>query len=155
MNGLVLDAYVCARCAAEQSAYVPPSRCPRCEHVGGMRDFCTRATLAIRYQNDQFRAGLASGEGCPFPGTAVVTAGVREMGRTFETAAYLAVAKDTAFNEDNDPYGDHTFGTVTVSGERLFWKIDLYDRALEYGSPEPANPERTHRVLTILFPSEY
>ena len=44
---------------------------------------------------------------------------------------------------------------IEVEGDKLFWKIDLYDRALEYGSPEPTDPAQTHRVLTILFPSEY
>ena len=56
-------------------------------------------------------------------------------------------------------YGYHDFGMVEVDpgtgNLRLYWKIDLYDRALEYGSPEPTDPDKTHRVLTILFPSEY
>lgn len=38
---------------------------------------------------------------------------------------------------------------------RLFWKIDLYDEQLVYGSPAPANPAVTRRVLTIMFPSDY
>ena len=154
MNGMALATYVCGYCASEQSAQVPPCTCPRCGHFGPARDFPTREILTIREQNDAFRAGLIQG-GCPLPGTVVVTAGLRARGREFETAAYLAVAKDTTFTEDNDPYGDHGFGTVEVMGEKLFWKIDLYDRALEYGSDDPADPARTHRVLTILFPSEY
>ena len=155
MNGMALATYVCGYCASEQSAEAPPCTCPRCGHFGPKRDFPTRETLTIREQNDRFRAGLVSPEGCTLPGTAVVTAGVHARGRDFETAAYLAVAKDTAFTEDNDPWGDHGFGVVEVEGEKLFWKIDLYDRALEYGSPEPTDPARTHRILTILFPSEY
>ena len=155
MNGMALATYVCGYCASEQSVPVPPRTCPRCGHFGPERDFPTRETLILRQQNDRFRAGLVSPEGCTLPGTAVVTAGVHARGRDFETAAYLAVAKDTAFTEDNDPWGDHGFGVVEVEGEKLFWKIDLYDRALEYGSPEPTDPARTHRVLTILFPSEY
>ena len=155
MNGMALATHVCGCCASEQSAEVPPCTCPRCGHSGPERDFPTRETLTIRQQNDAFRAGLVSPEGCPLPGTVVVTSSVRGRGRNFETAAYLAVAKDTAFTEDNDPWGDHGFGVVEVMGDKLFWKIDLYDRALEYGSPEPTDPVRTHRVLTILFPSEY
>lgn len=147
--------YVCAACGAEQTAPVVPSSCKGCGATGLQRDFPTRETLTIREQNDRFRAGLASGEGCLLPGTVVVTAGIRARGRDFETEAYLAVAKDTAFTEDNDPWGDHDFGVVTVKGERLYWKIDLYDRALEYGSPEPTDPAKTHRILTVLFPSEY
>ena len=155
MNGMAFATYVCGYCGAEQSAEVHPCTCPRCGHFGPERDFPTRETLTIREQNDRFRAGLVSPTGCPLPGTVVVTAGIRGRGRDFETAAYLAAATDTAFTEDNDPWGDHGFGVVEVNGEKLFWKIDLYDRALEYGSPEPTDPARTHRVLTILFPSEY
>jgi hypothetical protein len=57
--------------------------------------------------------------------------------------------------EDNDPYGDHTFGTVTISGQKLFWKIDLYDLEFRYGSERPFDAEVTRRVLTIMCPSEY
>lgn len=154
-EAIALLIYVCAACRAEQTAPVVPSTCKDCGETGGTRNFPTRETLTIREQNDRFRAGLASGDGCPLLGTVVVTASVRARGRDFETEAYLAIAKDNAFTEDNDPWGDHGFGVVTVKGERLYWKIDLYDRALEYGSPEPTDPARTHRILTILFPSEY
>lgn len=154
MNGMALATYVCGYCASEQSAEAPPCTCPCCGHFGPARDFPTRETLTIREQNDSFRQGMITG-GCPFPGTVVVTAGVHARGRDFETAVFLAVAKDTAFTEDNDPWGDHGFGVVEVNGDKLFWKIDFYDRALEYGSPEPTDPARTHRVLTILFPAEY
>ena len=30
-----------------------------------------------------------------------------------------------------------------------------YDRALDFGSPDPADPDVTARVLTILLTSEY
>lgn len=154
MNDMALATYVCGYCASEQSAQVPPCTCPRCGHFGPERDFPTRETLTIRQQNDSFRRGMIVG-GCLFPGTVVVTAGVHARGRDFETAAYLAVAKDTAFTEDNDPWGDHSFGVVTVQNERLYWKIDYYDADREYGSDDPADPAKTHRILTILFPSEY
>ena len=39
--------------------------------------------------------------------------------------------------------------------ETLFWKIDAYDRALEWGSPDPADPRVSRRVLTIMLASEY
>ena len=38
---------------------------------------------------------------------------------------------------------------------KLNWKIDCYDRALEYGSPDPGDAEKTRRVLTILLAEEY
>ena len=60
-----------------------------------------------------------------------------------------------AFCEDNDPYGEHDFGAFEVEGEKLFWKIDYYDKALEHGSEDPADPTRTTRVLTVMLASEY
>ena len=71
------------------------------------------------------------------------------------TNAILAAAFDTNFSEDNDPWGIRDFGTVTVQGEKLYWKIDCYDANREFGSDDPSDSALTHRVLTILFPSEY
>ena len=59
------------------------------------------------------------------------------------------------FTEDNDPYRTHEFGSVQISGETVFFKIDAYDENMEYGSPNPADPEVTRRVMTILLASEY
>lgn len=82
--------------------------------------------MTLARQNDYFRLGLQRGAS-PFPGSVVVTAGVHARGRDFQTDAFLAVAADTSFTEDNDPWGTHDFGTVTVRGEKLYWKIDYYE----------------------------
>ena len=39
--------------------------------------------------------------------------------------------------------------------EKFFWKIDYYDRKTEFGSPDPADPALTTRVLTIMRADEY
>jgi len=44
---------------------------------------------------------------------------------------------------------------VDVDGERIMFKLDAYDENLEYGSPNPADPKVTRRVMTILLASEY
>lgn len=51
------------------------------------------------------------------------------------------------FTEDNDPYGEHEFGTIHWYGEKVFWKIDYYDQQLEYGK-EPLSPN-CRRVMTV------
>ncbi|MDX2095615.1 MAG: DUF3768 domain-containing protein [Alphaproteobacteria bacterium] len=56
---------------------------------------------------------------------------------------------------ENDPYGEHDFGKVTVDGQDFFWKIDYYDPTLRFLSDNPADPTITTRVLTIMLASEY
>lgn len=113
-------------------------------------------TMAVAQQNDQFRKAMIAGADPLTPkGKHVMTAAVAARGPDFQLAATRAVAQDTTFTEDNDPHRDRTFGTVTVEGETLFWKIDLYDEAYEWASPDPANKRVTRRVLTIMFPSDY
>ena len=60
-----------------------------------------------------------------------------------------------AFTDDNDPHGEHDFGSVDEAGVRCFWKVEYYDRAIEFGSPDPADPAVTTRVLTIMRADEY
>ena len=59
------------------------------------------------------------------------------------------------FSENNDPYGEHDFGNFTLDGADVFWKIDYYDNDLRDGSPNPAEPALTKRVLTVLLAEEY
>jgi hypothetical protein len=42
------------------------------------------------------------------------------------------------FTPENDPYGEHHFGSFAVGMEQ-FWKIDYYDLPLEFGSNDPAD----------------
>lgn len=67
----------------------------------------------------------------------------------------LRVATFCEFNEDNDPKHEHDFGSFTVSGRKFFWKIDAYDAEMRFGSPDPADPDKTMRVLTIMLAEEY
>lgn len=121
----------------------------------------TLQAVEIAAQNDLFRKALIDPtaviemQAKGIQGQVLVTPGVSGEGPEFQAAALAAVATDTRFTEDNDPYGDHTFGTVTVSGQKLFWKIDLYDTEFTYGSERPFDPAVTRRVLTIMCPSEY
>lgn len=59
------------------------------------------------------------------------------------------------FNESNDPYGEHDCAAFEIDGERYLFKIDYYDKSLEYGSEDPANATKTTRILTIMRADEY
>lgn len=103
----------------------------------------------IRELNDAFRtAGPAAGDW-------MMTCGVRALGPDFMIQALQCVQEYSDFNADNDPYGEHDFGSITIARQRLFWKIDHYDRELVYGSNDPADPAVTRRVMTIMLAEEY
>ncbi|MGR3280507.1 DUF3768 domain-containing protein, partial [Acaryochloris marina NIES-2412] len=59
------------------------------------------------------------------------------------------------FTEDNDPWQEHDYGRIEFHGEQYLFKIDYFDKNLEYGSEEPGNTAVTTRVLTLMHSSEY
>ena len=102
----------------------------------------------IAILNDAFRTTFLSGTIC-------VTAGLHLLGDEFVKAALLAVREVTAFSEDNDPHGEHDFGTLEIEGRKLFWKIDYYDPTMTAGAEDPACASTTRRVLTVMLAEEY
>jgi len=69
-------------------------------------------------------------------------------------ATVLSMVQDfNKFSENNDPYGEHDFGSFVCFGQKLFWKIDYYDSALELWA-DPLSSE-CHRVLTVMLAEEY
>lgn len=77
------------------------------------------------------------------------------LGPAFLEAALAAVAAFDGFDTENDPHGEHDFGALTVAGVRLLWKVDYYDAAMTGGSPDPADPSVTTRVLTVMLAHEW
>lgn len=74
----------------------------------------------------------------------------------FAVQAELAAKVRThEFNDNDDPHSERDFGAFEHQGERLFWKIDYYDPTLSFGSEDPTELSKTHRVLTILLANEY
>ena len=98
--------------------------------------------------NDEFRK---TGQG----GKVSITSGVWQQGAVFVTDVIARVQNFQDFEPGNDPYGEHDFGSFAVAGQKIFWKIDYYDAAMEWGSEDPANPDKTTRVLTIMLADEY
>lgn len=98
--------------------------------------------------NDDFRRTFTGGY-------VMITLGVRELGVAVLAAVVNAVRNYADFSEANDPYQEHDFGSIEIGGHRIFWKIDYLDLQLEFGSPDPARPDLTARVLTIMLAEEY
>jgi hypothetical protein len=105
-------------------------------------------THTIRVLNDNFRSTFIGGQ-------VVMTAGVSELPIDVKAKVLLTVKTFNAFGKDNDPHGEHDFGSFEVAEEKFFWKIDYYDPDCHYGSEDPGDPEKTTRVLTIMLAEEY
>lgn len=64
-----------------------------------------------------------------------------------------AVENFNRFTEDNDPHGEHDFGSLTFEGKKLVWNIDYYDQELKVWC-DPLNTA-CRRTLTIMLAEEY
>jgi hypothetical protein len=121
-------------------------------------------TARIARLNDLARQAM--GVAC----TAVATPGYRALPVADQARVRELIETFDAFTPDNNPYGERDFGAIhqwrdgrwnaayPAQGdpvETVFWKIDAYDRDLQFSSEDPANPAVTRRVLTIMLVSEY
>ena len=96
--------------------------------------------------NDQARQSFTS---C----RVIITQGIQAMS---DVPSILdQVRRYDAFTPDNDPYGEHDFGSFSYAAETIFWKFDYYDVDLQMYSPDPSDPTVTARVLTIMLADEY
>ena len=80
------------------------------------------ARTRIRELNDAFRKNFD-----PELGQVVLTAGVNSLPSDVKASAVRTTATFDAFTEDNDPHGEHDFGSFELAGRTFFWKIDYYD----------------------------
>jgi hypothetical protein len=98
--------------------------------------------------NDAFRQTFSGG-------MVTLTAGVAELPDMVKAEALCIVASFRDFTPDNDPYGEHDFGSFEIANRMFFWKIDYLDPRCEFGSEDPIDPSKTTRVLTLMLASEY
>lgn len=102
----------------------------------------------IRHLNDLLRCKGIGGQ-------VMITAGLDALGSSVVHRVLQAVAAFEEFNGENDPHHERDCSILTIDGLRILWKIDYFDRTLTYHSPDPADPEVTSRVLTIMLANEY
>jgi hypothetical protein len=98
--------------------------------------------------NDAFRTSFNGG-------TLFMTAGIQALPEEVQVEILYKVRTFDEFTPDNDPHGEHDFGSLTVQGHRVFWKIDYYDLNIEYHSENAADSLLTNRVLTVMLAGEY
>ena len=102
----------------------------------------------IRRLNDQLRCSQIGGQ-------VMLTAGLVAVFEKDLAAVVELVRAFDNFTQDNDPYGEHDFGSFEYQAQTIFWKIDYYALDMQHGSEDPANAAITKRVLTILLAEEY
>jgi hypothetical protein len=126
----------------------PTSSRDHAARIAGLNDFARRAM------------GIAC--------TTVATPGFRALPQFEQSRVRELIETFDAFTPDNDPNGERDFGAIyqDASGqwttqrlrdpsETVFWKIDYFDRDLQWASEDPANPAITRRVMTIMLAEEY
>ena len=102
----------------------------------------------IKTLNDTFRQTFTGGR-------VMLTAGINSKSQDDIAKILSEVRQFNHFTEANDPYNEHDFGSFDYKGEKIFWKIDYYDKNYQYLSEDPSNPNLTNRVMTIMLASEY
>lgn len=112
------------------------------------RDLDQDQAQLIAHLNDSFRKNLLGGR-------ILMTVGVQALAQLTQFRALQAIQNFDDFTPDNDPWGHHDFGEVKADDIRIWWKIDCFDKSLQSGSPNAADPTVTTRVMTILLPEEY
>jgi hypothetical protein len=105
-------------------------------------------TERIRALNDELRQHLLGGRAVMTPGIAAL--GAEAVARIVKT---ISVYDD--FCHANDPYEEHDFGSFEAEGEKIFFKIDYFDKRLTYHSPDPSDASVTERVITIMLADKY
>ncbi len=108
-------------------------------------NFTTERSRAL---NDELRRNLPNSH-------AMMTAGVAALGPEAVARIVKTIAVYDDFCQANDPYGEHDFGSFEADGHLIFFKIDYFDKALTYHSPDPSDPSVTERVITIMLAEEY
>jgi len=97
---------------------------------------------SIAVVNDRFRE---SGFGV------ILTQGVQAIRNLEGLLGRVRMYND--FNEGNDPYGEHDFGSLRWEDDKVFWKIDYYDQNMEYGA-DPLFHD-CKRAMTVMLADEY
>jgi len=102
----------------------------------------------IRQLNDALRTTFKGG-------TVLMTGSVAALPDMVRAAALMEMAQFSAFDESNDPYGEHDFGRFELCNRTFLFQIAYYGRTYDEGSEDPADANKTRRVLTLMLAEDY
>lgn len=113
-----------------------------------LKALCEDAVKSIkenetREANDLLRSQIPS---IPKPNCLILTNGIANLEHETIGKILKQVKEFDDFSPDNDPYGEHDFGSIKCLevGKTIYWKIDDYN-----------GQENLQLVLTIMFSDEY
>ena len=105
-------------------------------------------TRLITELNDRVRYELN-------PWEVFMTKGINALNATLKAKLLTDLAGYGRFDPDDDPRGEHGFGSIMLAGQRVLWKIDYYTRDLSAGCATPWDATSCRRVLTLMLAAEY
>lgn len=108
----------------------------------------SQTAARVRELNNQLRRHRIGGR-------VVMIRGIAALGDEINVRIDQAVRAFDAFSPDNDPYGEHDFGVIEAECHIVMFKIDYYDHDLQHASPDPADPNVTCRVMTLMLADDY
>jgi uncharacterized protein DUF3768 len=106
------------------------------------------STARIRELNDAFRKTFAGGK-------MVMSTSVAALPEMVKASALIKVAEFTDFTLADDPHGEHDFLSFEHCNRTFFWKCDYFNTEMDAGSEDPADPEKTTRVGTLMLAEDY
>lgn len=98
--------------------------------------------------NDTFRTSFNGG-------ILALTNGIQALPEEVQVEILYKVRTFDNFTPNNDPQREHDFGSLTLRGHRVFFKIDYYDLNMQYHSKNAADSRVTNRVLIVMLTGEY
>ena len=102
----------------------------------------------IKTLNDNFRKTFIGGR-------VMLTSGIRAKTQDEIAEILEKVRSFDNFTTANDPYGEHDFGSFDYKGQKIFWKIDYYDKNMQYLSEDPTDISKTIITLTIMLAEDW
>ena len=106
-------------------------------------------TEAIARLNDRCRQGLDRTARIVITRTCLGTFADDRAAAIVAQAEILASLRAYQFGEAE--IGERDRGSFEYRGTTVYFRIDYYDAAMEYGSEDPADASQTRRVLTIML----
>jgi hypothetical protein len=88
-------------------------------------------------------------------GEVVITPGILALASTLRASIMRQVQEFDTWTPANDPNSEHDSGSFGANGHYVLWKMDYYNQDMSARSVDPADPNVTTRVLTVMLAEEF